>query len=206
MRTPMSRGAIPFAVLIASIAIATAACGEAPPSVAPTVRPTPVVTPDPHLSDPASVDEVWRGLGAAGLRMTANNATAGGDDESLVKTINATYLGWPLSLSEYRSSAALAETTDWEEDDDPGQGESPIAIAGANILVLWGPQTGEEPPTPDGRQADALDALVTAMDRLLSPLRVRANVPIDVPGVVLGPTPPASPDGTTGEGETTSAP
>lgn len=195
-----------MAVLIASLAIGATACSEAPPSAAPTARPTPVVTPDPHLTDPATADEVWRGLGAAGLRMTANNATAGGDDDGLVKTINATYHGWPPSLSEFRSSGALAKSTDWEPGDEPGQGESPVAIVGANILVLWGPQTGEEPPTPDGRQADALDALVSALDRLLSPLRVRATVAIDVPGVVLGPTPPASPDGTTGEGGTTTDP
>lgn len=206
MRISSFRGIRTLAVVVASLAITVAACGEAPASVAPTVRATPVVTPDPHLPDPATADQVWRGLGAAGLRMTANNATSGGADAGLVKRINATYLGWPLNLSEFRSSVALAETTAWEPGEAPGQGEAPIAIVGGNILVTWGPQTGERPASPDARQVEGLDALIGAMDRLLSPLRVRSNVPIDVPGVVLGPTAPASPDGTTGEGGATAAP
>jgi hypothetical protein len=206
MRFTSVRGAASLAVFVAGVALTAVACGDAPASALPTSRPTPLVTPDPHLADPATADQVWRGLGAAGLRMTANNATAGGPDSALVKSINATYLGWPLNLSEFRSSAALAETLAWEAGEAPGQGEAPIAIAGVNILVTWGPMTGEQPATPDPRQVEALDALVSALDRLLSPLSVRTNTPIDVPGVVLGPTPPASPDGTTGEGGATAAP
>ncbi len=98
--------------LLVSLATVLAACGEPPPSVAPTVRPTPVVTPDPHLGDPTTADDVYLGLGRAGLRITANNASAG-DDGDLVKRINATYLGWPLAVSEYRTSLALADATDW---------------------------------------------------------------------------------------------
>jgi hypothetical protein len=211
MRTP-SRGAFGARVgaiaLVALSAFTLVACGEAAPSVAPTVRPTPVVTPDPHLTDPTTADDVWRGLGAAGLRMTANNATSGGSDSALVKRINATYLGWPLNLSEYRTSRALVKETDWESGEQPGQGEAPIAIAGANILVTWGPQTGEEPIRPDERQLEALSDLVAALDRLLSPLRARTVVRLDVPGVVLGPVsdPAGSSDATTADGEATPAP
>ncbi len=211
MRSPSTRGFGAQALLVALVAttaIALVACGEAAPSVAPTTRPTPVVTPDPHLSDPTTADEVYRGLGAAGLRITANNANAGGEDPALIKRINATYLGWPLNVSEFRTTSALADDTAWKAGEPPGQGEAPVAIVGSNILVTWGPQTGEQPATPDARQLDGLDDLVLALDRLLSPLRVRTAVPVDVPGVVLGSPDgtPASPDATTAEGPATPAP
>ena len=206
MRIPSVRGSAPMALLVVAVAVAAVACGEAAPSAAPSVRPTPVVTPDPHLSDPTTLEDVWRGLGSAGLRMTANNATAGGADSDLVKRINATYLGWPLNVSQFRSSIVLARATEWAPGEPPGQGEAPVTIVGANILVSWGPQTGEEPALPDARQADGLEELIAALDRLLKPLKVRSAVPVSVPGVVLGPAPAASPSATSEAGEATSAP
>ena len=206
MRTPSTRGSAPLAMLVVGIVLVVVACGNAAPSAAPSARPIPVATPDPHLADPASLEEVWRGLGRAGLRMTANNATAGTAGSALIKRINATYLGWPLNVSEYRSSILLAKETPWESGAKPGQGEAPVAIAGANILVTWGPQTGEEPATPDARQVDGLDELVVALDRLLKPLRVRSSVDIATPGVVLGTDAGASPSATSEAGEATSAP
>lgn len=211
MRTPSTRGLGAQAssvALGAIVAVALAACGSAPPSVVPTVRPTPVVTPDPHLTDPTTADAVYRGLGASGLRITANNATAGGENADLVKRINATYLGWPLNVSEFRTSGALAKGTTWKAGEPPSQGEAPVAIAAANILVTWGPQTGEEPAMPDSRQVEGLKALVAALDRLLSPLRARTVIDVSVPGVVLGPVDAASasPDATTATEAATPAP
>ena len=199
-------------VACASMALVLAGCGSAPPSVAPTVAPTPLVTPDPHLADPTTADAVYRGLGASGLRITANNATAGNGDRDLVKRINATYMGWPLNVSEYRTTAALVKDTGWKPGEPPGQGEAPVSIAGANILITWGPQTGEHPAKPDERQVTGLKDLLAAMDRLLSPLRARTVVQVSVPGVVLGPIEAptagssASPDATTAEGKATPKP
>ena len=211
MRTPSSRGLGARVVLVALVAIVglvAVACGEAPASVAPTVAPTPIVTPDPHLSDPTTADEVYRGLGAAGLPITANNATGGGENADLVKRINATYQGWPLNISEFRSSAAVAKDTSWTPGEPPGQGEAPVAIAGANVVVTWGPQTGEEPTRPDARQVKAFADLVGALDRLLSPLRARTVAGLAAPGVLSGAVPgsSASPDATTADGEATPAP
>ncbi|HEX6868097.1 MAG TPA: hypothetical protein VF119_04790 [Candidatus Limnocylindrales bacterium] len=206
MRTPSRRGSASLAMLVAGIVLVVAACGGSAPSAAPSARPRPVATPDPHLADPATLEEVWRGLGQAGLRMTANNATAGTAGSALVKRINATYLGWPLMVSEYRSSKLLAEETPWEAGAKPSQGEAPVAIVGANILITWGPQTGEEPATPDARQVDGLDELVLALDRLLNPLRIRSSVDIAMPGVVLGADAGASPSATSEAGEATPAP
>ncbi len=199
MRIPSSRGLatrVGWVALGAIALLGLAACGSAPPSVAPTVAPTPLITPDPHLADPTTADEVYRGLGASGLRITANNASGGGEDLDLVKRINATYQGWPLSVTQYRTSAALSKGTGWEPGEAPGQGEAPVAIAAANILIEWGPQTGEHPATPDERQLTGLKDLVTALDRLLSPLRARTVVRVDVPGVVLAPS--AAPSGASG--------
>jgi hypothetical protein len=204
MRMPSIRSSRSIAVLVC-LALSAAACGEAPSSASPSARPTPVVTPDPHLGASTTVDDVWRGLGSAGVRLTANNASAGVPGDDLVKRINATYLGWPLNVSEFRTRAALVRATDWKPGVRPGQGEAPVAIAGANILVTWGPQTGATPAAPDGRQLEGLDELVTALDGLLAPLRVRSVVAIDVPGVA-GDPPAASSSATADEGEATPAP
>ena len=85
------------------------ACGSPPPpSAPPTVRPTPVITPDPHLTEPATADQVFRAIRVGDLDLHVNNATAGGADAPLVKRINAAIGNWPLVISEYRSGAAAA--------------------------------------------------------------------------------------------------
>jgi hypothetical protein len=210
MSIPISRGIgarVRWLALVALTALAVGACGEAPPSASPTAAPTPTPTPNPHLGDPTTADAVYHGLGFAGLDLTANNANAGGADSDVVKRINATYLGWPLNITEYRTSAALRKATKWGPTERPGQGDAPVAIAAANILVTWGPQTGGQPPAPDARQTDGLDDLVAALDRLLSPMRARSIVAISVPSVLGGADGPAdSPDATTADGEATSRP
>jgi hypothetical protein len=186
MRRPRFRGVVARASLVTLVGIAAilvASCAETPPSVAPTVRPTPIVTPNPHLPTPTTADDVYRGLGSAGLQMTANNATSGQGGDDLVKRINATYLGWPLNLTEFRSASALADRTDWTVDERPGRGEAPISIAASNILVTWGPQTGDQPAKPDARQREGLVQLIGAMDRILSPIRARTVVAVEIPDV-----------------------
>jgi hypothetical protein len=164
-----------LAVALVAFAMVGLGCGEAVVTLAPTPAPTPVITPDPHLDDPTTADAVFLALGAAGLRVTANNAAAGEGD--LVKRINATYLGWPLVVSEYTSSAALAEQPGWRPD-PPAQGEAPVQIAGLNILIEWGPTTGAEPKRPSDPQLQGLRELATTLDALLSPLEARSVVPV----------------------------
>ncbi len=165
------------------------ACSSAPPPPAPTPRPTPLVTPDPHLADPATVQEVFSGLGQAGLRITPNTASAGSSDGPVVTRIFATYLGWPLEVTEFRTSDALAKAASWAPGAAPGSGQEPIAIAGGNILVTWGPAiSGANPPLPDARQAEGLVDLVDALDALLSPIRARMNVEIVPPVAAAGDT------------------
>ena len=194
MQFPAHRGTVRLvATLVVALALA-AACASTPPSASPaTPPPTPRITPDPHLVDPATADQVFLALGAAGLRLTANNAGSGPADGPLVKRINATFLGWPLTVTQYRTTAALQGLTEWSADARPGQGEPPIAIAGLNVLIEWGPTTGAQPKEPSGLQVQGLVDLARTLDVLLSPLRARSVVAI--PGLVPAPSSPAPPSG-----------
>lgn len=199
------RGSRPQFVVPVTLALAVilaAACSETPASPSPTPVPTPVVTPNPHLGDPATARDVFNGLGRAGLKITPNTASAGADGAAVITRINATYLNWPLEVTQYRTAADLAKKTDWESGEAPGPGEPPVALAGYNILVTWGPRsTGAKPVPPDERQRAALEGLVAALDRLLSPLRTRSIVPIQTLSV-----PAATDDGPSAAPEATPAP
>lgn len=178
--------------MLVAAAVLVAACGGAPPSAAPTAVPTPVVTPNPHLPSPATAQQVFSGLGKAGLRITANTASLGAEGSDVVTKIYATYLGWPLDVTQYSSSTALTKVTEWPADEAPGRGEPPITLVGMNILVTWGPSaSGAAPQKPDSRQSDGLRELVTALDLLLSPLRARTNVPVAHSGQLASAPSPA---------------
>ncbi len=185
----------------ALVIILAAACSSPPASPSPTSVPTPVVTPNPHLGDPATASDVFTGLGRAGLKITPNTAFAGAAGAAVVTRINATYFNWPLDVTQYRTAADLAKRAGWESGEAPGRGEPPVALAGSNILVTWGPKsTGSKPVAPDARQAAALEALVDALDSLLSPLRTRSNVPVETVAVS------AAADGPSAAPEATPAP
>jgi hypothetical protein len=179
LRGSRLRVVLPVTIVLAGI-LATA-CSTPPVAPSPTPAPTPLVTPNPHLADPATAQDVFNGLGREGLRITPNTANAGSDGGAVVTRINGTYLGWPLLVTQFRTAADLAKAAKWEAGEAPGRGEPPVALAGYNILVSWGPsELGSKPPTPDGRKAAALEALVRALERLLSPLRTRTIVPVQV--------------------------
>lgn len=161
-----------------SIAVTSAACASPPPSATPSPTPTPLVTPDPHLPDPTTADDVFLAIGALGLRLTANNATTGSG--GLVKRVNASYGGWPLIISEYVSAAELSERLGQAFEGVPGGDEPTVAVAGLNILVTWGPTSLAPPEAPVPARAAHLVELAQALDVLLGPLRVRSVVPLAV--------------------------
>ena len=189
MAQPQMRTGRTVTALIVAAALA-AACGGAQASPAPpAVAPTPRATPNPHLPTPATVKQVFAGLGKAGLRITANTATLGAEGTDVVTKVYGTYLGWPFEVTEYRSEKALSKALAWPDGEAPGTGEPPIAIAGSNILIVWGPKkSGAKPSELSAPQVDGLGHLVLATDRLLSPLKTRTSVP-----VVLEPTTAAVP-------------
>jgi hypothetical protein len=157
-------------------ALVLAACSSPPAaSVAPTPAPTPVVTPDPHLAEPVTADQVFRALGAAKLGMTANNASAGGNPD-IVKLINADIGSWPLRIVEYRSSAALAKALAGLSGESPGSNEAPYAFAALNVLIEYGPISARAPSAPDASRQKAAASIAAALDPLLWPLLQRAVV------------------------------
>lgn len=174
-------------VTFALVVILAAACST--PAVAPSATPvpaTPVPSPDPHLGDPATAKGVFNGLSHEGLKFVTNTAEVGAAGTAVVTRISATYGGWPLQLVEYRTAADLEKAAAWKAGQAPGKGEPPVAVAGANILIRWGPWDRDtKPPRPDERQVAALEALVAALDRLLAPLRTRSNVPVQTESVSL---------------------
>ena len=171
-----------------AIGLLAGACGGGPPSTPPNATPVPTAAPTPvvHLSEPVKADSVYLALLAAGLKIAPNNASTGGPGREPVKRINATYAGWPLSITQFSSATSLQAATKWKAGAPPGQGEASVAFLGLNILVEWGPTTGASPRKPDDRQLQAAEALADALDPLVSPLMSRTIVPI--PGVAT-PTP-----------------
>ena len=181
---------------VASAALVTAivaGCGSPPASPPPaTPVPTPVVTPDPHLRAPASVDDVFRLLGAAGIHILPLTASVGTSGEP-IKRITATYTDWPLVLSQYSTAEALRRVAKFDPKTPPVRGEPPYNIAGLNILFEFGPRNTNDPkPVPaDATRQAALVALVNALDPLLGPLSQRSVVPVPLPH--LTPAPPSAP-------------
>jgi hypothetical protein len=178
-----SNRGLALAGMLAAAAL-TAACGAAPgPSLLPSLAPTAVITPDPHLADPASVDEVIRKLNQGGLRITPNTASAGTGGEP-VKRINATYADWPFVVTQYSSAGALFETTGFDPTSPPRLEEAPYIIVGLNILIQFGPHSDNDrsPAPPSAAKRDAAMALIAALDPLLGPLQQRSTDPLPLPG------------------------
>jgi hypothetical protein len=170
------------------------ACGgEAPAgSLLPGVTPVASSTPDPHMTEPASVDEVIRKLAIAGLRITPNNATSGRDGEP-VKSVNATFEGWPLSISQYTSAEALKTKSTFDPEKGPAGGDATYIIAGLNILIEYGPDihTKSDPP-PETRYRTSAMKLVEYLHPLLGPLQQVTVDPLPLPGTAADAQPAAA--------------
>jgi hypothetical protein len=157
------------------------------------VPPTPVITPDPHLSEPATADELFTAIRSGGLPLSVNNATAGDATSPLIKRINAQIGNWPLIISEYRSSAALRAVTKWDAAQAPVQGDPPFAFVGLNLLVEFGPITGPL-ANPDAMRREQAEKLIALIDPLLWPLEQRSVVAIPTrTAAVASPAPSAIP-------------
>ena len=196
-RLPSGRSrALAASIVIGVLAIG---CGGGQPSASPTIAAavqTPAPTPIAHLAAPVQADVIYRAMVRAGLKIAPNNASTGGPGHEPVKRINATYAGWPLSISEYSSVQSLLDATKWKTGAAPESGEAPISYLGLNILIEWGPTTGAGQRKPDDKQLAAAEALHAALDPLVSPVAARTIVPI--PGVSATPEPVATPVATAG--------
>ena len=155
------------------------------------MRPTPVITPDPHLSDPADLDTIFAELTKAGLVITPINAGAATEPR---RRINATYLDWPLTMSEFSSAEALVAATGWTTGALPDRGDAPFTIIGLNIMVEYGPKVTNAvtPQLPEARYLSAAATLGRTLDPLLGPLDQRSVTPLPLPTATPPPTPEAS--------------
>lgn len=155
-----------------------AGCGQtAAPSASPSPIPTPVITPDPHLKEPVTADQIFRALSSAKLGMKANNATLGGGNPAIVKVINADIAGWPLRITEFRTAALLAKAVGWKAGTPPARNQAPFAIAGLNVLVEYGPiSAAGAPAAPDDKRQQTATSIVAALDPLLWPLNQHSVV------------------------------
>jgi hypothetical protein len=176
-----NRGLRAATALVAIVLIAGCGSGTATPP--PSAQPTPLVTPDPHLAAPARVDDVFRLVGARGLRIVPNTASEGTKGDP-VKRITATYNDWPLVLTQFSSAAALRNVGKFDTSQRPQRGEAPYIVAGLNILIEYGPRnTNDAQPQPaDEAHQKALLNLVAALDPLLGPLAQRSVITIALPG------------------------
>lgn len=174
------------------VGLFAAACqdGATASTAPPTPKPTPVVTPNPQMTDPASAAAVFTAIARAKLPIVANNAAAGKDP---VNQINATYHDWPLLISEYKSAASLAKAKPWTPGDPPERGEAPVAIIGLNILIEWGPTTGARPPILDANQVLVMNEFLNMIGPYIGPLTARSSSALDVPGPTAAPSLKATP-------------
>lgn len=169
----MPRPAPPLRLPLLLVALVVAAgCSGAAPSATPAATPRPTPTVDPHLTDPASVDIVLARLARMGVPVRTNTATRGLGGEPL-KTVNATLVDWPLSISEFSSTAMLHELRAIDAAAPPAPGEAPFLITGLNILVEYGPPVVANATPPDERYLDAARQLAAALEPLLGPLEQR---------------------------------
>lgn len=184
------RGAALASAALAML-LGLAACGgPAPtPTPIPTPVPTPSATPDPHLPDPGTADELFRRLREAGIPLIGTNAQQSADP---VVRINATFDGWPLALAQFSSTTARAKLVPFRDGAAPGLEEAPYTFVGINIAVSYGPIVQSEKPAavPADKVASAT-RLAAELQRFIGPLAERSAGRVSpVPGAA---TPSPSP-------------
>jgi hypothetical protein len=188
-----NRGLRAVTALVAVVLVAGCGSGTATPP--PSAQATPLVTPDPHLAAPAHVDDVFRLVGARGLKIIPNTASEGTRGDP-VKRITATYNDWPLVMTEFSSVTALRNVGKFDTSQRPQRGEAPYIVAGLNILIEYGPRNTNDPaPVPaDEAHQKSLMNLIGALDPLLGPLSQRSVQTISLPGPTVAPAsqPPAA--------------
>jgi len=192
-RTVRGRGPSTLAAGVAAlvIGIAVVACGGGPATTpGPSELAPPVVTPDPHLQEPVTADQIYRILYAARLGMTCPNADLGDGDSGIVKQINCSIGGWPLRITQFSSGTALDRSLDWVSGQAPAGDEPPYAWAALNVAVEYGPISARAPSDPPAARQQMASQIVGILDPLLWPLRQHSVVAI--PARTPEPTPAPS--------------
>ena len=98
------RGKRRLPILAAGLfAVILAACGSSTGTPPPSVEPAPSATPDPHLAEPVTADQIYNIFYRAKIDPQCPNANLGNGNPSIVKQINCTVGGWPLRIVQYKS-------------------------------------------------------------------------------------------------------
>ena len=168
-------------------AVILAACGSSNGSAPPSVAATPSPTPDPHLSEPVTADQVYTIFYKAKMEPQCPNANLGNGNPRIVKQINCTVGGWPLRIIQYKTSALLTDSLDWQPGDKPVGDEAPYNWAGLNILIQFGPISARAPGEPEQARQTSAAALFAILDPLLWPIAQHSVIVI--PGRTPDPTP-----------------
>jgi hypothetical protein len=162
---------------------ACAATAAVPP---PSVAPTPSPTPDPHLTEPVTADHVYSVLTAAKLGMACSNANLGNGNPRIVKQINCNVGGWPLRITQYKTTAMLTSSLKWTPDGAPTGDEPPYGWAGLNVLVEFGPISARAPSKPAADRQATAKSILGVLDPLLWPIAQHSVAAI--PGRTAEPT------------------
>jgi hypothetical protein len=184
---------LPAAAVGAVVLILAGCTAAAAPAESATPRPAPVATPDPHLTEPVTADQVFLALGAAKVGIVANNANSGGGNPNIVKMIHADVGNWPLRITEFRSTAVRKKVLAWKGGALPVRNQTPYAFAGLNVLIEYGPVgSAAAPKAPDETRQALAAKIIAALDPLLWPLDQHSV--ITIPARTAAPTanPPAS--------------
>jgi hypothetical protein len=165
-------------------------CGPAAvASSAPTPLPTPLITPDPHLKDPVSADQVWAAIASGHMRLTPNNATI--SEGTIVKRINADLDGWTLRITSYTNASAMQKAKTWKNGGTPGVGEAAYNFAALNVIVEFGPTSRASAPSSDPEHQATAEKIVALLDPLIWPIEQHSVSAI--PGRTVPPVATPSP-------------
>jgi hypothetical protein len=135
----------------------------------PTSLPTPVVTPDPHLTAPVTADQIWAAIASGHMNLTANNALL--NEGTITKRINADLEGWTLRITAYSTAGAMQAAKTWKSGAAPGVGEPPYTFAALNVIVEFGPTSrASGPPVADPEHQATAAQIVALLDPLLWPI------------------------------------
>ena len=175
METRLRSAERSFRWLLGVVVLVTG-CSGGNAATSPSAPPTaPRATPNPHLREPARVATIYGTLGQRGIPLVGTNAVRGTDP---VVVINATYDGWPLVFTEYRSSATRGRLSGIRTR-VPGPNDAPFTFAGMNVVVHWGPRLpGRRPAAPPAPRVKAAAKLAAELHRLIGPLSERSARPV----------------------------
>jgi hypothetical protein len=169
-------------VLIGGLFVA--ACGSSTPTASTPVSSVAAsgVAPSQHLTEPATADDVIRVMAISGLKIVPNNATSGRNGEP-IKSVNATYDGWPIVITQYSSAAALRKVARFDPSKGPVVGDATYVLVGLNILISYGPQIhSRKAPRPAARYRTSAMRIVETLDPVLGPLQQVTVDPLPLPG------------------------